>query len=247
MWKILIADDEAMERAALKEIIKENFGHIADVRTAQDGPSAVEIATLWKADIILMDIEMPGMNGVEATQSIRRALPKCEVVFLTAYGLFEYAQEAIRLGVNDYILKPAEDETVLEALRGVMKKLSPPALSPAPQGSEAASGDKNSKMMQQVEAYLAKSYAQDISLESVSETLGFSSFYFSKLFKQHFGTTFVEYLTDIRIQIAKSILQDPTKSAKEVGEAVGYPSSNYFVKLFKKKTGMTPTEYRNSL
>ena len=101
--------------------------------------------------------------------------------------------------------------------------------------------------MQQVQVYLEKNYKQDISLEGLAQTLDFSPFYFSKLFKQHFGVTFVEYLTDIRINIAKSILQDTTKSAKDIGEQVGYPNPNYFVKLFKKKTGLTPTEYRNQL
>ncbi len=248
MWKILIADDEAMERNALSELLHEKLGHIADVRTAKDGPSAVEIATLWKADILLMDIEMPGMNGIEATQSIKRLLPNAVVVFLTAYGIFEYAQEAIRLGVTDYILKPAEDNVVLEvvcrAIKSFEKEVSAPACAPV-QSTQPL--DKNCKIMQQVQAYLEKNYKQDISLEGLAQTLDFSPFYFSKLFKQHFGITFVEYLTDIRINIAKSILQDTAKSAKDIGEQVGYPNPNYFVKLFKKKTGMTPTEYRNQL
>ena len=252
MWKILIADDEAIERNALQEILQTSLGHIADIRTAKDGPNAVEVATLWKADVILMDIEMPGMNGVEATASIKRSLPDCQVVFVTAYGLFEYAQEAIRLGVSDYILKPAEDADVLAAVRSAISRreasATPAVHSPAPCGDGALlPTDKNSKIMQQVQSHLEKNYRQDISLESLSQTLNFSPFYFSKLFKQHFGVTFVEYLTDIRIKVAKQILADPTKSAKDIGEMVGYPNSNYFVKLFKKKTGMTPTEYRNSL
>ena len=246
MWKILVADDEALERNALRELIETELGHCAEVRTARDGAAAVEVATLWKADIVLMDIEMPGMNGIEATQNIKRQLPACTVVFLTAYGLFAYAQEAIRLGVSDYILKPAEDEAVLCVLQKAMHKESalPPAAAPC---VPVAGQDKNSRIMQQVQTYLSKNYKQDISLENLAQTLDFSPFYFSKLFKQYFGVTFVEYLTDIRIEIAKNILQDTTKSAKDVGEQVGYPNSNYFVKLFKKKTGLTPTEYRNHL
>ncbi len=249
MWKVLIADDEAMERNALSALLQEKLGHIAEVRTAKDGPTAVEIATLWKAEIVLMDIEMPGMNGIEASQRIKHLLPKAVIVFLTAYGVFEYAQEAIRLGVTDYILKPAEDSIVLEALGRAINSLEKPSavsesmITPP----SAQPQDKNGKIMQQVKAYLEKNYKQDISLESLAQTLDFSPFYFSKLFKQYFGVTFVEYLTDIRINIAKEILQDTAKSAKIIGEQVGYPNPNYFVKLFKKKTGMTPTEYRNQL
>ncbi len=275
MFKILIADDEAIERTTLQEILEENLSCVS-VRTAADGVAALELASVWRADLALLDIEMPGMNGIKTAAGIRKVLPSCQIVFLTAYGLFEYAQEALRLGVSDYLLKPAEDADVLAAVNKALNTLraqnaaaqnaiktdarttaTTPEANAAPAAPHTASGsakdhthtphDKNSKLLLQVQAYLEAHFAQDISLEGLAETLDFSPFYLSKLFKQAFGTSFIEYLTDVRIAAAKEYLADPTKTTKEVGELVGYPNGNYFTKLFKKKTGYTPTEFRNLL
>lgn len=244
MWKILVVDDEAMERSAIREVLEHGLNAVVDVRTAADGLGAVELAAIWQPDVVLMDIEMPGMNGVKSAGQILRTLPHCQVVFLTAYGLFEYAQEAIRLGVRDYILKPAEDGEIRAAVQRAIARLGPAAPEQRP---AAARGDKNARLMQQVQAYLEANFQNDISLDSLATTLDFSPFYISKLFKQTFGVSFIEYLTDLRVKAAKEYLADPTKSVREVGELVGYPNGNYFVKMFKKKTGLTPTEYRNSL
>lgn len=281
LWKILVADDEAMERNVLKEILEE---HIPDVtvRTAADGLSAVETATLWGADLALLDIEMPGMTGIRAAAQIRAALPKCQIIFLTAYGRFDYAQEALRLQVYDYLLKPAEDEDVLLAVRRALAKITPleittplPATPPPTAQSSATPStaqpktesvpvvhvplpsledtashtlpEKNKKLLLQVQQYLTEHYAQEISLEVVADLLDFSPFYLSKLFKNSFGISFIDYLTELRLAAAKELLADPSLSAKEIGERVGYPNSNYFTKMFKKKTGLTPIEYRNSL
>jgi YesN/AraC family two-component response regulator len=263
MHKILVVDDEAMERTAIKELLERQTEFAADVRTAADGQSAVELAAIWLPDIILLDIEMPGMSGMQAAGRILRAQPACQIIFLTAYGLFQYAQEAIRLGVRDYILKPAEDEEILRAVRlaiaripashvasasvSVSAPVSAETAKPHPSTSEKSDkNDKNARLLRQVQSYLEANYQTPISLESLADTLGFSPFYLSKLFKQYFGVSFIEYLTDVRVNAAKDYLTDPTKSIREIGELVGYPNSNYFVKMFKKKTGQTPTEYRNS-
>ncbi|MEG2053513.1 MAG: response regulator [Oscillospiraceae bacterium] len=244
MLKVLVADDEMMEREAMRQVLMQNFGHKMDVRLAENGKSAMEIACLWKADLILMDIEMPGTNGLEATRIIKAQLPTCRVIFVTAYGLFNYAQEAVKLGAEDYILKPAEDKEIVSAVEKVIARIEnreeSTVITDAPL-------DKTSKIMKQVDEYLHRNYMHDISLDSVSQIINFSPFYFSKLFKQHFETNFIDYLTDIRIETAKDILKDPTKSAKDIGAMVGYVDPNYFAKIFKKKTGMTPTEYRNQV
>lgn len=245
MWKILVVDDEAMERTAVQDILEQKLDCIVDVRTAGDGTSAVEIAAIWQPDVVLLDIEMPGLDGVKAAARILKSTPRCQIVFLTAYGLFEYAQEAIRLGVRDYILKPAEDEEILNAVHKALDRLEPPAAEP--EEPAPARSDKNARLMRQVQTYLEANYQNDISLDGLARTLDFSPYYLSKLFKQHFGVSFIEYLTDLRVRAAKEYLADPTKNVREVGQLVGYPNGNYFVKMFKKKTGLTPTEYRNGL
>ena len=98
MYKILIADDEAMEREALTDLVTRRFVHEVEVHTAENGRRAHDMALLLGVDLILMDIEMPGVNGLEAARQVIAKLPGCKVIFVTAYGLFQYAYEAMRLG-----------------------------------------------------------------------------------------------------------------------------------------------------
>lgn len=250
MIKILIADDERLEREQLTDIICRRLEHEAEVRTAENGRKTVEIAALWGADIILMDIEMPGLNGLEAAHQLLEQRPQTKIIFITAYSLFSYAHEAVRLGACDYILKPVNPDDVEQAVRRAaaqaeaQRQLEELAHLGA-QDADAENSDKVSLMMSKVKDYLQHSYMYDLSLDSVSEILNVSASYFSVLFKRSFGVGFLDYLTDLRIQAAKELLADPLRSTAEVASLVGYESASYFTRAFKKKTGRTPTEYRH--
>lgn len=252
MINILIADDEQFERELLSQIVDSRFSREVQIRMAENGRRAVDVATLWGADIILMDIEMPGINGIEAAKQILAQRPDCKIIFVTAYSLFSYAHEAVKLGACDYILKPVEPEGVEQAVRRAMAQREShrqlEAMAPeASQLREDIPYDKTSALMGKVKKYLQHNYmAYDISLDSVSAILNMNSSYFSTQFKRTFGVNFVDYLTDLRIRAAKELLQDPMRPAAEVASMVGYESANYFARAFKKRTGVTPTEYRRS-
>lgn len=252
MINILIADDEQFERELLSQIVDSRFSREVQIRMAENGRRAVDVATLWGADIILMDIEMPGINGIEAAKQVLAQRPDCKIIFVTAYSLFSYAHEAVKLGACDYILKPVEPEGVEQAIRRAMAQREShrqlEAMAPeASQLREDIPYDKTSVLMGKVKKYLQHNYmAYDISLDSVSAILNMNSSYFSTQFKRTFGVNFVDYLTDLRIRAAKELLQDPMRPAAEVASMVGYESANYFARAFKKRTGVTPTEYRRS-
>ena len=106
------------------------------------------------------------------------------------------------------------------------------------------STDHTHHLIKQALEYIEKNVGKDISLNEISEQLNISSYYFSKLFKEEAGEGFVEYLTKTRVEKAKDMLKDPSRSIKEVGSECGYSDPNYFSRIFKKSTGMTPTEYR---
>ena len=93
--KILVADDEQYERAAIARLLTQAFGSSVEVRLAENGQRAVEIASLWRCGLAFLDIEMPGLNGLEAAKRIREQNPACRIVFLTAYSEFSYAQAAL--------------------------------------------------------------------------------------------------------------------------------------------------------
>ena len=253
MLKILIADDEHIEREILTDIICRRMEHEAEVRTAENGRRAVEIAALWGADIVLMDIEMPGINGLDAVRQIMAQRPSTKVLFITAYSLFQYAHEAVRLGACDYILKPVDADNVEQAIRRAaaqaetQRQLEELARAGAGQEVEADSGDRVSLMMSKVKGYLQNNYMYDVSLDSVGDILRISPSYLSSTFKKCFGVGFLDYLTELRVQAAKDLLADPLRSTAEVASLVGYESASYFTRAFKKKTGQTPTEYRQQI
>lgn len=252
MIKILIADDEMPERELLVHLIDERFGHEAETRCAENGRIAVTVATLWDADIVLMDIEMPGIDGIEAARQILEQRPLTRIIFVTAYSLFSYAHEAVKLGASDYILKPVDGDDVENAVRRAamqietMKQLEA-AAADARNLDENAALDKAAQLIFRVKKYIQHNYmSYDISLDSVSDILNMNSSYLSSLFKRCTGVNFVDYIADLRIANAKELLRDPLRSAAEIADMVGYESSSYFTRAFKKKTGMTPTEYRKS-
>ena len=255
MIRLLIADDERMEREALADIVMRRFEHEVTVEMAENGRKAADTAVLWEADLILMDIEMPGMNGLDAARAVLEQRPECKVIFITAYSLFQYAHEAVHLGACDYLLKPVDpDEAAIRrAIRQIeagrrlaeLAAVEPEAASeqendPAGEGES----DRNALVMDHVRKYMEDNYMADLSLDSVSEILHISPAYLSAQFKKYQKMNFLDCLTELRINAAKELLSDPFRSAAEVASMVGYEDASYFARAFKKRTGMTPTQYR---
>jgi len=249
MLKILIVDDENKEREMLEEVVSGEFCHEIEVQSAENGRLAVIKATLWHADIILMDIEMPGLNGIEASHQIIAQCPGTKIIFITAYSLFSYAHEAVRLGASDYILKPVEKEAVIAAIRKAKEQIEAArqmvAAAEEEPVSEENEADKGMQLISRVRKYLQHNYMNyDVSLDSVSEMLNISSSYLSVLFKKCTGVNFIDYIQELKIKEAKELLKDPLRSASEIASIVGYESASYFTRAFKKKTGLTPSEWR---
>lgn len=251
MIRVLIADDERLEREALADLVVRRFEHEAVIQTAENGRRAADTAILWEADLILMDIEMPGINGLDATRAVLEQRPECKVIFVTAYSLFQYAHEAMHLGACDYLLKPVDPDEAEAAIRRAIRQieagrklaeLAPVAPEPAADTAEAE--DRNALVMAHVRRYMEDNYMFDLSLDSVSEILHISPAYLSAQFKKYQKMNFLDCLTELRINAAKQLLTDPLRSAAEVASMVGYEDASYFARAFKKRTGMTPTQYR---
>ena len=117
MIRLLIADDEKLEREALADMVSRRFEHEVVLELAENGRKAADTAVLWGADLILMDIEMPGMSGLDAARAVLAQRPACRVIFVTAYSLFQYAHEAVHLGACDYLLKPVDPDELEASIR----------------------------------------------------------------------------------------------------------------------------------
>jgi len=429
MYSVLVVDDEEMERNAIRHIIHKSCPLIGEVIEAANGIEGLAKYRQSMPDIVLCDIKMPGKNGLELVREIKEIRPDQCVAFLSAYDYFDYAREAITLKVDDYILKPAENERLVSLIDGLVARLegqdyaqrqtaekdkklelltdffrneylaalleqSPSTtsrayhsiLSDSPgecivvavridfsrfplaitddgekellrqralsilkneieirlysylvherdflvyfllyplaeeksQYTSAASmydlftsigqmvqsrlslclltaldhvpndpesirkalhtvrseldkveqdsdlpvrlpvsdlccPEKTSltprlmTLLEQVADKIEKEYMHLLTLESVASSVNLSSFYFSKVFKQYRGITFIDALNEVRIRHARELLRDPKISIKEIAQSTGYSDSNYFSRVFKNSCGDTPTEYRNKI
>lgn len=123
MYKIIIADDEGIVTQALEYIIKKNFGGECQVYVAKNGRQAIELAERYRPDIALLDIQMPGINGLKATEEIRARNPNVKTLILTAYDNIDYAKTALRLGAADYLNKPINKGVLVERLTALMREI----------------------------------------------------------------------------------------------------------------------------
>ena len=264
MIRLLIADDEKLEREALAELVQRRFERDVVLEVAENGRKAADTAVLWGADLILMDIEMPGMSGLDAARAVLAQRPSCRVIFVTAYSLFQYAHEAVHLGACDYLLKPVDPDELEASVRRAMRQIETErkleelaAAQPQPEQTEteaeaedAPEEGENSQtalVMAHVRRYLEDNYMFDLSLDSVGEILHISPAYLSAQFKKYQKMNFLDCLTELRINAAKELLTDPFRSSAEVASMVGYEDASYFARAFKKRTGMTPTQYRRQV
>lgn len=275
MYRILVADDEPIERKVVEKIINENFAGQLEVIMAVNGREAVELFEIKQCHIVLLDIEMPGINGLKAAEMIRERNKDCNIFFLTAFDEFSYAKRAIGVRALDYLLKPVaveelvnvleeairltqEQEARKELLLSVIKSegettdikeenRSRIVMSEEAQSEKPMENLRMNAVSEAIRSYIAAHYMEKITLQDVAAAMNYSDVYFCKLFKQCFDKSFVSYLTIYRIEKTKEILADVRYNVKDVGEKVGYKDSNYFTKVFKRIVGMTPTEYREQV
>ena len=184
---------------------------------------------------------MPGMNGIELAKLHREKNPDCIIIFITAYDRFDYAIEAMHIKAFDYLLKPWKEEKLTGLISEAIVNIKELSL------ENSVNENLQESQKSAIKKYIKENYKRDISAGDVAGILGYSDVYFSKIFKQLFDDTFINYLTKVRIDKAKVLLKDVGFNIKEVGASVGYTDSNYFTKVFKRAVGMSPSEYRGNI
>lgn len=243
---IVLADDEVLERRVLENRIKKNFGDSCEIYSASNGRQVLE---LWRAHhpaVLVLDIQMPVITGLEAAEKIRREDKSCAIIFLTAFEDFSYAQRAVRVQAVDYLLKPCEEKELVNAVEAGL------AMENRHDNTENTKmktdhEDSAGGLTERMQAFIEDNYMHDLSVQDMASHFGYADAYFCRIFKQAFGKSFISYLTDLRIQKAKEYLASPQGTISAAGRAVGYEDPNYFAKVFKRAAGCTPTEYRNSV
>lgn len=402
MYKLMIADDEALERRALRHFIQNSKVEIGEILECANGVDAVKTALLEQPDICILDIKMPGLSGLEAMGQIKAVNKNCKVIFSTAYSYFDYAVKALQAGALDFMVKPVKRETLIQVLNKAIDELDVERNQEAYQSkvtdltyvlekrilrelitgqtdeetlwffdamgikeaygciffvrfqreiseeekarlsrllradltaagythllythrksidcmifsktreltdeterhareifaftmdsmaiphligaglweedlmqmefsylsareavgehvtaqrreeimAEPLRGQDKKSVPQEVEFicnYMNEHYSEKITLNSIADSVGFSKYYISRLFKQHTGVTIIDYLIKVRLDKAKELLKTGEYSIKQISFMVGYSEPNYFTWSFKKYLGISPIKYR---
>lgn len=403
MYKLMIADDEALERQALRHFIEHSKVEIGEIFECSNGIEAVKTALLEQPDICILDIKMPGLTGLEAMEQIRAVNKSCKVIFSTAYSYFDYAVKALQAGALDFMVKPVKKEKLIQVVNKAIDELDAERNQEAYQskitdltyvlekrilrelimgqtdeetlwffdamgikeaygciffvrfqreiseeekarlskllrgdltaagythllyvhrksidcmifsktkeltedtGEHAKSifiyalesmqiphrigvGSWEEDLMQMEFSYLCakeavgeyvtaekreeivvvepeagddkkavpseitficnyinENYSEKITLNAIADSVGFSKYYISRLFKQHMGVTIIDYLIKVRLDKAKELLGKGDYSIKQISFMIGYSDPNYFTWSFKKYLGISPIKYR---
>lgn len=343
MFKVLLVDDEELERKVLCFTMQNSGLPIQIVGEASNGREALALVHQTVPDLIIMDIKMPGINGIEATRQIKAHYPAMEVIILTAYGKFSYSQQAIKAQATDYLLKPIQPQQLIEAVKQALDRLSRKNFHPGPplnltgleehvkaadleeakreftllleqlsntepnpvtaqldsfrlrvlvivsQAVLSAGADPNKvsalehelaqglshlssfaslkawgesmlekcislltknysfndqTLVRKAIDYIERNYTKEISLDLVAAHVHLSTAYLSRIFNKKAGTSFSEFLTQVRLKEAKRRLRTSNETIDQIAEATGFSSNSYFSAVFKKHEGVTPSEYR---
>ena len=252
--RVLVAEDELIERKVLCKTLQRYLGDLIFLYEAKNGREAVEIFEREAPQVAILDIEMPGLTGLEVARRIRETDKRCGILFLTGFDKFSYAKQAISVRALDYLLKPYNEQELVFAVEDAIRQVTArqllhrpaeEAAAPAPQEEDA--DIRTSLIRAQVQAFIEAHYREDISMQDAAAALRYSDAYFCKLFKQCFKVNFSAYLNEYRVEKARQLIADPRISLKDISTACGYSDSNYFTRVFKRLTGQTPSEYRWTL
>lgn len=266
MNKVILIDDEEVIREGMKKIINWRELDCKIVGEAEDGNEGIEMIKKLQPDVILTDIRMPGIDGLELISKIKNLDISCKVVILTGFRNFEYAQEAVKHGVFRLLLKPTKTSEIYTAVKDALNELKSErakkeelknlqekffasdvktldfAKSETVKEPDAA---KPKYLINKALAYINSNYMKDVNLKSIADELYISTWYLSKLLKKETGNNFIEILNKIRIEEAKRLLSEPKYKIYNIAAEIGFTDVPYFIRLFKKHTGMTPIEFRN--
>lgn len=235
--KVMLVDDEVTILEGFKRLFDWKAYGCEIVCEAYDGVMAVNLAKTYKPDIIIMDINIPVMSGLDALRMIRSHNENCACIIVSGYDEFEYCREALRLQITDYILKPVDFREFGKVIDAVKLNLI--------REKQPAAEEKDNKPVFQLAAYLQQHLSEDITLQSLADEFHMNPSYISQLFKNELGMKYHDYLTRLRIDKAKTLLAATRKSICEISGEAGFHDYRVFTKVFKSMEGESPSAYRN--
>lgn len=255
MYKILLVDDEAIAIEALKKIIDADALSITEIECAYDVEEARSLLQETAFDLMVCDIEMPEETGLDLMNWINGNGYNIVCIFLTCHPEFNYAKQAISLGVYEYLVKPVSRQELNDALRRAIEKrkevmederarnIASTLSNEIQTDNETVS--QTDLVIEEVRKYIADNIGnEDLDVRSVAEHVYLNKDYLSRLFKARYNTSVKNYIVTTRINLASELLVNSSLSVSKIAMSCGYSHMAHFSKMFKLETGLTPNEYR---
>lgn len=245
MYKVLLVDDEPIIVEGLSRSVPWDKWNCRVVDTANNGLEGRNKIKELRPDIVFMDICMPEMDGLQMLAALRSEFPDMMVSVLTGFRDFEYAQQAIKLGVTRFLLKPSNMNEIEETVLAMCHELESRGIS----GREETEQDQasGSFIVKNALKYIEENYARKLTLSEVAEKTYVSQWHLSKLLNRYSEQSFSDILNHVRIEHAKQLLSDPSLRIGDISEQVGFLDLAHFSRVFKKQEGISANEYRNRI
>ncbi|BBI31959.1 response regulator transcription factor [Cohnella abietis] len=238
MLNIALVDDEDTILFGMTKLISEMNDNYHVIATFNNGQEVLDSTLLGQFDLLITDIKMPCMDGLELIKEVVLHYPDLPCLIVSGFSEFDYARTAMRYGVIDYLLKPVDPDELNEKLSSILQAKQPLVIT-------QIDGDKN-KAIRLVKNWISAHYDSELDMSALAELVHLNPNYLSRLFKIETGESLTGYLIHTRMQKAKELLVNQLElKIYEIAERIGYNDSTYFTKLFKKLNGYTPLEYRN--
>jgi YesN/AraC family two-component response regulator len=254
---LMIVDDEPHVRTLLRNCIDWSELGIEIVAEAGNAEESLSLAASLAPEIVCLDICMPVMNGIKIAEEMRKIIPATEIVVISGHDDFAYAQQCIRIGIADYLLKPINEKDLRDIMEKICIRLN--ALGGnygITTGGKSVATDEQSERdigahrqgnvaIQEIVSYITENYMlPELSLQYIARLFYLNPSYISRAFKQETGENWVEYLTKIRMEHAIQLLKSTDKRCYEISQEVGFSDAKYFSTCFKNYTGQTVNEFR---
>ena len=244
-YTVIVAEDEELLLFNLIDKIHNAGLGFEVIEKAQTGEQAWELIKNRQPDLVITDIKMPVMDGMALLEKIQQRFPTVKTIITSGFSDFEFAKQALKLQVSEYLLKPVDKDELYSALLHVKTQLDLELEFYSNIFTDATAHNTPEQIALILKEFIVHNYNHEINLNLIAGSMNYSSSYLTKIFLQQYECTPSKYIISLRIQKAQYLLSHcPHLSIKQIGELVGYQDQGYFSRIFKKQTEMSPFDYR---
>lgn len=248
MPAILVIENDDLELEFLTALATEEMPEFSSVLSAKTGAQALRSAKQNHPEYILMDILLPDMDGIHVVSELRKIVPSSYIVIITACTDFFCVQQALRMRVYDYMLKPVRPKELKNLLWKMreesLQRTNMVSLPGKKQiHSDTAVGEK-SDFLEEALHYIHSHLESKLNLEDVAGQVFINAQYFSRVFRREMGVTFTEYVNTLRVKKASDLLANTSYPAYRIANECGFSDPSYFNRIFFKYMNQTPQKYR---